>query len=106
VAILQERPPSSATVLPGLRAALISRVVVEQDTGLLRVRLADTVEDAFILLRRYRPHPRRHLTAVACALMTDSATRSARSSASCPVPNVAAVRPIICVGPVWGMTTR
>ena len=36
VAILQEHPPTPATVLPQLRSALTSRIVVEQAKGFLR----------------------------------------------------------------------
>jgi GAF domain-containing protein len=71
VAILQEHPRSPATVIPQLRTALISRVVVEQAKGYLRERLNVSVEDAFTLLRRYARTHSDHLTEVACRLITD-----------------------------------
>ena len=71
VAILQEHPPTPATVIPRLRTALISRVVVEQAKGYLRERLNVSVEDAFKLLRRYARTNSDHLTEVARRLITD-----------------------------------
>jgi AmiR/NasT family two-component response regulator len=58
-------------VIPQLRTALISRVVVEQAKGYLRERLDVSVEDAFKLLRRYARTHSDHLTEVACRLITD-----------------------------------
>jgi hypothetical protein len=71
VAILQENPPTPATVIPRLRTALISRVVVEQAKGYLRERLDVSIEDAFKLLRRHARSHSDHLTEVACRLITD-----------------------------------
>ena len=53
VAILQERAPTRSTVMPQLRAALASRVIVEQAKGILRETLDVSVEDAFTVLRSY-----------------------------------------------------
>ena len=75
VAILQELPPTPATVLPQLRAAIANRVVVEQAKGFLRERLDVPVEKAFTLLRNYARTNREHLTDVARRLMTDRHSR-------------------------------
>ncbi|WP_373191189.1 ANTAR domain-containing protein, partial [Mycobacterium marinum] len=53
VAILQEHPPTPATVLPRLRTALTNHVIVEQAKGLLREQLGVSIEEAFNLLRTY-----------------------------------------------------
>jgi transcriptional regulator with GAF, ATPase, and Fis domain len=45
VAIVQEHPPTPAIVLPHLRSALSSRVVVEQAKGFLRERFDVTVAE-------------------------------------------------------------
>ena len=50
--------PTPSTVIPQLRSALTSRVVVEQAKGFLRERLDISVDEAFSLLRRYA-RPRR-----------------------------------------------
>ena len=71
VALLQEHAPTPSTVLPQLRAALASRVVVEQAKGFLRETLDVTVEDAFALLRAYARATGEHLSDVARRLMTD-----------------------------------
>jgi GAF domain-containing protein len=71
VAILQEHPRTPASVIPHLRTALISRVVVEQAKGYLRERLNVSVEDAFMLLRRYARTNSDHLTEVARRLISD-----------------------------------
>jgi hypothetical protein len=71
VAILQELPPTPATVLPQLRAALASRVTVEQAKGFLRERLDVPVEEAFTLMRAYAHHNGEHLTDVARRLLTE-----------------------------------
>ena len=71
VAILQEHPRTPATVIPHLRTALISRVVVEQAKGYLRERLNVSVEDAFKLLRHYARTNSDHLTEVARRLISD-----------------------------------
>ena len=76
VAILQEHAPTPATVMPQLRSALTSRVIVEQAKGFLRGVLDVSVEDAFSLLRVYARDRGRHLTDVAHQLMTDRASRT------------------------------
>ena len=53
VAIIQEHPPTPSTVMPQLRSALISRVIIEQAKGFLREMLDVSVEEAFHLLRTY-----------------------------------------------------
>jgi AmiR/NasT family two-component response regulator len=58
-------------VIPHLRTALISRVVVEQAKGYLRERLDVSVEDAFMLLRRYARTNSGQLTEVARRLISD-----------------------------------
>ena len=75
VAIVQEHAPTPTTVMPRLRAALISRVVVEQAKGFLRETLDVSVEHAFHLLRRYSRVHNEHLTDVARRLMTDRHSR-------------------------------
>ena len=77
VAILQEHAPTPTTVTPQLRAALISRVIVEQAKGFLRETLDISVEDAFRLLRTYARTHNDHLTEVARRLMTDRQSRPA-----------------------------
>lgn len=64
------------TVLPQLKAALVSRVVVEQAKRFLRERLDVEVEVAFTLLRAYARSRREHLTDVAAHLMTDGKGRT------------------------------
>ena len=59
VAIVQQHPPTPATVLPHLRTALASRVVVEQAKGFLRERLDVSVAEAFAILRGYAAPSRR-----------------------------------------------
>ena len=76
VAILQEHAPTPSTVMPQLRSALTSRVVVEQAKGFLRERLDVSVEDAFRLLRTYARAHKEHLTDVARRLMVDRDSRS------------------------------
>jgi GAF domain/ANTAR domain len=75
VAILQEHPPTPATVMPQLRNALTSRILVEQAKGLLREILDVSVEEAFTLLRSYARANGEHLTDVARRLMTDRHSR-------------------------------
>jgi hypothetical protein len=75
VAILQEHAPTPSTVVPQLRAALISRVVVEQAKGFLREVLGVSIEQAFRLLRTYAREHDQHLTVVARRLMTDRHSR-------------------------------
>ncbi len=75
VAILQEHPPTPVTVMPQLRSALTSRVIVEQAKGFLREMLGVTVQEAFALLRTYARVKDEHLTEVARRLMTDRRSR-------------------------------
>ncbi len=75
VAILQEHPPTPATVMPQLRSALTSRVIIEQAKGFLRQMLDVSVERAFHLLRTYARANGEHLTDVARRLMTDQYSR-------------------------------
>jgi AmiR/NasT family two-component response regulator len=77
VAILQEHPPTPATVLPQLRSALTNRIVVEQAKGFLRERLDISVDDAFSLLRRYARTHGEHLTDVSRQLVSDRGARPA-----------------------------
>jgi hypothetical protein len=77
VAILQEHAPTPGTVMPQLRSALTSRVLVEQAKGFLRESLDVSVEQAFQLLRRYARTNGDHLTDVARRLMTDRHSRPA-----------------------------
>lgn len=76
VAILQERSPNAATVLPHLHHALESRVFVEQAKGFLRERLDVSVESAFILLRRYAREHGEHMSEVARRLIAHPAERA------------------------------
>jgi hypothetical protein len=71
VAILQVHPATPATVLPHLRTALTSRIVVDQAKGFLSQRLDVSVDDAFNLLRRYVRTHGDHLTEVSRRLITD-----------------------------------
>jgi GAF domain-containing protein len=75
VAILQEHAPTPSTVMPQLRAALASRVIVEQAKGFLRETLDVSVEEAFTLLRSYARANGEHLTDVSRRLMTDRFSR-------------------------------
>lgn len=75
VAILQERAPTPSTVIPQLRSALASRVIVEQAKGLLRETLDVSVERGFTLLRSYARANGEHLTDVARRLMSDRYAR-------------------------------
>ena len=75
VAILQEHAPTPSTVMPQLRSALTSRVVVEQAKGFLRETLDVPVEDAFHRLRSYAKASGEHLTELARTLMTDRYSR-------------------------------
>jgi hypothetical protein len=77
VAILQEHPLTPAIVLPRLRTALTSRVVVEQAKGFLRERLDVSIEEAFHLLRHYARSHGEHLTEVSRRLLTQPDTRPA-----------------------------
>jgi GAF domain-containing protein len=75
VAILQEHPPTPSTVMPQLRSALTSRVIVEQAKGFLRGVLDVSVEEAFRLLRGYARARGEHLTDIAHRLMADRQSR-------------------------------
>ena len=75
VAILQEHAPTPSTVMPQLRAAIASRVVVEQAKGFLRERLDVSIEEAFALLRAYARSHREHLTDVARRLVSEKHSR-------------------------------
>ncbi len=77
VAILQELPPTPATVIPQLRAAMTHRIVVEQAKGFLRERFDISVDEAFSLLRRYAHTHGDHLTDVARQLMAEPSSRPA-----------------------------
>ncbi|MGQ9351453.1 GAF and ANTAR domain-containing protein [Mycolicibacterium gilvum] len=75
VAILQEQAPTPATIIPQLRNAFSSRVVVEQAKGFLREILDVSIDEAFKVLRGYSRAHGEHLTDVARRLMTDRYTR-------------------------------
>ena len=77
VAIVQEHPPTPAMVLPHLRSALASGVVVDQAKGFLRERLGLTVGEAFTLLRGYARSTGIHLTDLARQLISQPAARPA-----------------------------
>ena len=81
VAILQEHAPTPSTVIPQLRSALASRVIVEQAKGFLRETLDVSVDEAFRLLRSYARTNGEHLTDVARRLMTDRHARPVLVSA-------------------------
>ena len=90
VAILQDHAPTPATVLPQLRSALTSRIVVEQAKGFLRERLDVSIEDAFGLLRDYARTHQVHLIDVSRRLISDPEARqhifAAMGSATIPPP--------------------
>lgn len=75
VVILQERAPTPSTVIPQLRSALASRVVIEQAKGFLRQSLDVSVGEAFTLLRGYARTHDQHLTEVARRLLTEPDSR-------------------------------
>ena len=77
VAIVQEHPPTPAVVLPHLRSALASGVVVDQAKGFLRERLDLSVAEAFALLRGYARSSGIHLTDLARQLIGDPTARPA-----------------------------
>jgi GAF domain-containing protein len=77
VAILQDHPPTPATVMQQLRNALTSRLHVEQAKGFLRESLDVSVEQAFQLLRDYSHTHGDHLTDVSRKLMTERQSRPA-----------------------------
>ena len=76
VAILQEQAPTPSTVLPRLRSALTSRVVIEQAKGFIRESLGVSIEEAFQLLREYARSHGGHLTDVARRLMSEPESRT------------------------------
>lgn len=71
VAILQEHAPAPTNVLSQLKAALASRVVVEQAKGFVRERFDLSLESAFVVLRRYAATHDEHLTEVARRLVSN-----------------------------------
>jgi GAF domain/ANTAR domain len=75
VAVLQGHPPTPATLMPPLRSALTSRVIIEQAKGLLHQMLDVSLEQSFNLLRAYARANGEHLTDVAQRLMTDRLSR-------------------------------
>jgi hypothetical protein len=77
VAIVQEHPPTPAVVLPHLRSALASGVVVEQAKGFLRERLDVSIAEAFTLLRGYARSSGIHLTELARQLIGEPEVRAA-----------------------------
>ncbi len=81
VAILQEHAPTPSTVIPQLRSALASRVIVEQAKGFLRETLDVSIDGAFRLLRSYARANGEHLTDVARRLMADRHARPVLVSA-------------------------
>lgn len=90
VAILQEHPHTPATVMPQLRSALTSRILVEQAKGFLRGSLDVSVEQAFQLLRSHARTSGEHLTDVSRRLMTD---RQARPGLLAAISDLAANAP-------------
>jgi AmiR/NasT family two-component response regulator len=76
VAIVQERSPTPSSVIPHLRSALVSRVLVEQAKGYLSERLDVSVAEAFVLLRRYARSSDGYLTEVARHLIDDAESRA------------------------------
>lgn len=75
VAVLQEHPPTLATVVSPLRSTLIGRVFVEQAKGFVSEVLGVSMDEAFRLLRTYSWTRGEHLTDVARRLMRDRYTR-------------------------------
>ena len=75
VAVLQEHPPTPATVLSPLRSALAGRVLIEQAKGFLSEMLGVPVDKAFRILRTYSRMRGEHLTDVARRLMRERHTR-------------------------------
>lgn len=76
VAIVQDHPPTPATVLPQLRSALNSRIVVEQAKGYLREYFDIPLADALALLRRYAHTHDDHLSEVSRRLISDPEGRA------------------------------
>jgi GAF domain/ANTAR domain len=77
VAIVQDHAPTPDAVLPRLRGALSSQVVVEQAKGFLRSRLGISIDDAFGLLRAYARAQNVHLSELARQLISDRDARAA-----------------------------
>lgn len=77
VTILQEHAPTQDAVLPRLREALTSQVVVEQAKGFLRARLGVSTDAAFGLLRTYARAHDLHLSELARRLISDREPRAA-----------------------------
>jgi GAF domain/ANTAR domain len=75
VAVLQEHPPTPATVLSPLRSALAGRVLIEQAKGFLSEMLGVPVAEAFRLMRTYSRMRGEHLIDVARRLMRERHTR-------------------------------
>jgi AmiR/NasT family two-component response regulator len=72
IAILQERHISSAEALTEqLRAALTSRVVIEQAKGASATASGITVDEAFDVMRSRARSTRRRLVEVAEAVLTE-----------------------------------
>lgn len=75
VAVLQEHPPTRATVVSPLRSALVGRVIVEQAKGFVSEVLGVSMDEAFRLIRVHSRMRGEHLTDVARRLMRDRYTR-------------------------------
>lgn len=75
VAILQEHAPTPQAVLPRLRGALTSQIVVEQAKGFLRAQLGVSIDEAFRLLRAYAHTHNAHLSEIARLLISDRSAR-------------------------------
>ncbi len=75
VAVLQELPPTPATLVSPLRSAITGRVVVEQAKGFVSEVLGVTMNQAFRLLRTHSRARGEHLTDVSRRLMRDRDTR-------------------------------
>lgn len=69
VAILQEYS-TQTSVFPHLQRAVNSRLVVEQAKGFVRERMDVSVDEAFVLLRRYARVHGDHLTEVSRRIIT------------------------------------
>jgi GAF domain-containing protein len=70
IALIQERAIRERTLVSEqLEAALHSRIVIEQAKGMLAEYLATSVDEAFILLRRYARDNNQKLTSVAIGVV-------------------------------------
>lgn len=76
VAIVQEHSPTPSSVVPHLRTALVSRVLVEQAKGYLSESLGVSVADAFALLRDYARNSDDHLSEIARRIIEDANGRA------------------------------